>query len=169
MIGASRAPDEVAFVITMAGPTIPVLEQVADDRESELRCDGLSEERVLSKRAKYERRVARFSMGHLRVIRDYDPAADLRKVMQPTLAIFAEQDALVWPDKNATLLQSAFEESGNRELWLHIVAGANHAFLLGGKCGPLKLQDGPPMFRDAIRDAGFWEVVRGWGGDQPAQ
>lgn len=53
-IAAASAPQDVAFVITFAGPATTVLEQVVDDRESELRCEGLSPDAIAKKRAKYE-------------------------------------------------------------------------------------------------------------------
>lgn len=158
-IAAARAPDEVAFVVTFAGPATPVLEQVVDDRESELRCDGLSPDVIVEKRTKYESRLRRFGgMGHLRRIRDYDPAADLREIRQPMLAIFGENDELVWPEKNVALLREAFSDSGNTRLWTHVVAGANHAFLYGEPCEALEGHDGPPAFESALLDPEFFEA-----------
>ncbi len=158
-IGAAAYPEEVAFLITFAGPSIPVLEQVADDRESELRCEGKSEEAIIKKRVRYLRNIERFPRGHLKVIKDYDPRDDLRNIRQPMLAIFAENDELVWAQKNSALLTAAFEDSGNTRLWIHTVSGANHAFLYGERCEPLKGHDGPPTFREALLDPRFFEAI----------
>lgn len=154
-IAAGMAPDEVRFLITFAGPATSVLEQVVDDRVTEYRCDGVGEDKIPRKRERYQGRVKRFPRGHLKTIIDYDPSLDLGRISQPMLAIFAEHDGLVWPDKNIRELRNAFSQSKNDALWIHTVPGANHAFLLGGPCDPLRLHDGPPTFHAAIRERSF--------------
>lgn len=59
---------------------------------------------------------------------DYDPAADLRAITAPVLAIFGELDVQVSPEQNSGPIEAAFADSGNPDATVVTIAGANHLF-----------------------------------------
>jgi pimeloyl-ACP methyl ester carboxylesterase len=140
-LAAAWAPTDVAFLVTLAGATISVKEQILDDYESEWVCAGLSEKQIARKRG-WQKFVLNIHglvsrvihLGYLSNIINYDPAETLRQITQPMLAIFGETDHLVYPEKNAALLEAAFAESGNPGLVIETIPGANHGFQLSGRC-----------------------------------
>ncbi len=64
---------------------------------------------------------ARFFMG-------YDPAADLRKIRCPVLALSGEKDTQVPADINLAAIASALKEGGNGRVETHKLQGLNHLF-----------------------------------------
>jgi len=163
---AARSPEDVAFVVTLAGPTTTVKEQILDDRESEWRCEGLAESRIARKRGwtkfllDVNELLSRIvPLGYIGRIVDYDPAETLRRITQPMLAIFGGTDRLVWAEKNVELLKAAFEESGNTQLIIHTIPGAGHGLQPYEPCSAGGASDFAPGFLDALLDPSFYECL----------
>ncbi|MEK7667918.1 MAG: hypothetical protein AAB409_04655, partial [Gemmatimonadota bacterium] len=73
--------------------------------------------------------------GYLARIINYDPRAALRRITQPTLALYGGNDVLVYPETNVPRLRELFgRASGNRQLLVHVVRGADHGFRLASLC-----------------------------------
>lgn len=58
----------------------------------------------------------------------YDPAAVLRRVKCPVLALFGELDLQVLPSQNAPVMEQALREAGNERVEIHRLDGLNHLF-----------------------------------------
>jgi len=56
----------------------------------------------------------------------YDPAATLRKLQVPTLALFGELDNNILAEKNRAAWEAALRASGNRDYTLRILPKADH-------------------------------------------
>ncbi|HZU28877.1 MAG TPA: alpha/beta fold hydrolase [Bryobacteraceae bacterium] len=59
---------------------------------------------------------------------DYDPAATLRKLTCPVLAINGEKDLQVPPQQNLPPIRTALEQGGNRDFEVDELPGLNHLF-----------------------------------------
>ncbi len=62
----------------------------------------------------------------MRRLYSYDPAATLRSLQTPTLAIFGELDNNVLAEKNKAAWEAALKAGGNRDFMLRILPKANH-------------------------------------------
>lgn len=58
----------------------------------------------------------------------HDPAADLRKVKVPVLALLGGKDAQVVATQNAPAIEAALKEAGNADATVKIIPDANHMF-----------------------------------------
>jgi hypothetical protein len=81
VLAAALYPDDVAFVVSLAGPNISVLQQVIDDRVNGWRCAGIGEDSIRKKEKRLRTRLGLYSglsrvvkIGYLSRIIDYDPA-----------------------------------------------------------------------------------------------
>ena len=163
---AARAPDEVAFVISLAGPSISVREQILDDLEGKWRCSGHSgPARSVSRWAvgvglgMYELVSRVKSFGYLGHIIGYEPGPDMKRIRQPMLAIFAGNDRLVYPDKNAALVRQYLTEAGNEHWVVEIVPQANHWFQQSDFCEAETQDRWADGFWKAFGNEAFWKAV----------
>lgn len=163
---AARHRERVAFVATLAGPAIPVLEQVLDDLETLWRCRGNAagvarwKRRVLALPLRAYAGVGRvWPVGYLARILHYAPHEDLRRITQPFLALFAGNDRLVHPEKNARLLRRYLEASRSPAWFVKVVPGANHLFRPSDLCETRVERRWADGFWDALDEPGFWRRV----------
>lgn len=87
----------------------------------------------------------------------YDPAAVLRRLKCPVLALFGERDLQVLPEQNAPVMEKALREGGNERVTMERVAGVNHLFQ--------PAQTGLPQEYASIEttmDPRVLEMVAGW-------
>lgn len=103
-IAAARHPDEVGFLILLAGPAISVRQQIRDDVVNAWTCRGISGFSHAIRRSGVDLGLGMLSLishmvkpGYLSRIIHFDPRHDLPDIQQPTLALFAEHDPLVVP------------------------------------------------------------------------
>lgn len=169
-LAASRAPRRVAFLVSLAGGTVSVREQILDDMRGDWTCAGVSRPSMAIRSAavwtwlqgvSLVSRVARPSYQS-RIIRS-TPRPHLERVTQPALVLFGANDRLVPIEKNRGSLTHHFgRRTGNDELRVHVIPGADHSFRLSPICRgeqPLP-QAFAPGFREALTDPVFWRMVR---------
>lgn len=166
-LAANKKPDDISFVVNLAGPSISVLEQVLDDYSSELTCEGLIEDEVHKKVETRRKLLSSYSTlskfiktGYLSRIIDYDPDPVTRSLTVPIFSIYAENDHLVIPDHNIEPLIAGLEEAGNHEHVVHITSGANHHFFESDTCfsrSELIDKKTSEQFMIAINDFIKWE------------
>lgn len=136
---AAQHPD-IAFFVSLAGPTTTVDTNMLDNYMGGYSCDGYAgaelEERV-AKRIRMTRLGARvgetipFGMfGFDAGIIDYDPADALQTVQSPGLFVYAEMDWMVTPAWSLDRLDTLFPEGLPANLTAKTIAGVNHSFLL---------------------------------------
>jgi uncharacterized protein len=161
-LAAATYPDEVAFVVSLAGPSVSVRQQILDDMESDWRCAGVGEDKV---RGKVKR--ARFlygvysavskvvKIGYLGHILNYDPQGVAGRIRCPILAVYGENDRLVPPATNARLLGDELMKAGHKRHQIVIVPGANHGFQSSAVC--FKWEELEKRFAP-----GFLEALAAW-------
>lgn len=162
-VAAARAPRDVAFVVTLAGPAVPVSEQVMDDLTQQWTCDDV--------RGKDARSWGmRAYLGLLRVVAPitkptylarvvrFDPAASITQMRQPLLALYAAHDPLVPPTASVERLRDYFPEGPL--LRVRVVGGADHFFrAVESPCTPPEVHTLASAFVSALDDADFWRAV----------
>ena len=72
--------------------------------------------------------IKAFTSPWFRYFMTYDPAAALRKVTCPVLAINGEKDTQVPPKQNLPAIRKALEQAGNKHFEVEELSGMNHLF-----------------------------------------
>ena len=132
--------DDIAFFISLAGPTTSVERNAEDNYYHYLRCQGYDGEELdkqIAKRMKSTQfgikigKLTNFGMfGFDARIFSYDPTEALKTVTCPGLLLYAENDDQVTPSVNLDRLYSIFDNNPPENLTTVIIKGATHAFRL---------------------------------------
>jgi pimeloyl-ACP methyl ester carboxylesterase len=83
---------------------------------------------------------------------DFDPVPFLEQVKCPVLAFFGENDVLVPPDGNVSIMEAALKKADNKDVTIRILPGVNHNFQSPG-VGPNGFQSSgktPPGYYDVM-------------------
>ena len=143
-IMAARYPAQVRCAVSLAGATYPVRRQLLGDYFNQNRCQGLDSARAW-RRARHQTNRAfavawllpvREQWAHLRRIRHYDPAADLRQVRVPLLLLVGQHDKLVDPAWTEARLHKVLGPVLPPQVRYRTIAGADHSFQLAPRCYP---------------------------------
>lgn len=139
MQAAADHPD-IAFFISLAGPTTTMKENAADNRYHYGRCQGLENEELDAYIEKQLRlvdlsmRIGRLTdfgfFGFDARNMDYDPRDALRTVQNPGLLVYAENDDQVTPQVSLDRLQEIFDNQVPGNLHPVVIDNVSHAFLL---------------------------------------
>ena len=134
---AGEHPD-IAFFISLAGPTMTMRENALDNEYHYQLCqgtEGAAMDEALAKRN--EKIDLSIKIGNLTDFgffgfdarsMEYDPRASLQKVQSPGLYIFAENDALVTPAKNIERMNEIFDGNVPEHLSMVTITGGTHAY-----------------------------------------
>jgi pimeloyl-ACP methyl ester carboxylesterase len=98
--------------------------------------------------------------GFIRRLYFYDPAATLRRLQVPTLALFGELDDNILAEKNRAAWESALRAGGNSDYTLRILPKANHLMLearKGNNAEMASLRRFVPAYFTTVRD---WLATR---------
>ena len=135
---------DVAFFISLVGPTTVVWEQMEDDYESGFRCqgyEGAELEKKVKSILKWDRigvKVGKIiplgELGFQAGIFDYDPRQALQTVKSPGLLVFGENDPTVPADQNLARFNEIFNGNPPENLQTVTISGAYHTFHLMDKC-----------------------------------
>lgn len=136
--------EDVAFFISLVGPTTAVWEQMEDDYENGFRCqgyDGVELEQKVESILKWDRMGAKIGkiiplgeIGFQAGIFDYDPRQALQTVKSPGLLVFGENDPLVPADQNLARFDEIFNGNPPENLQTVTISGVHHTFQLTDKC-----------------------------------
>lgn len=92
--------------------------------------------------------------------KQYDPAADLRKIRTPFLALFGEDDYVVPPQENVPKLERYLTEAGNKDFRILVVPHAGHGLSLSDEVrelpGDVHYWVWPKVAPDAVRVQVEW-------------
>lgn len=137
---AAAQNPEIAFFISLAGPTITKMEQAVDMYSYEAICAGLEGEeydKYLEKRINMTElgnkigKITNFGLlGFDYRSQDFDPRNYLQEVEIPGLYIYGENDLLVLPDTNLERMDEIFEDGLPENLTVTIAQGATHQYRL---------------------------------------
>ncbi len=163
-LAAAMDPEEIAFVVSLAGPNISVVQQVIDDQANEWRCAGIPEEKVGRKSRWLRTKLGVLSalsrvvkIGSLSRIINYDPEAERvpARITCPVLAVYGEWDLLVMPETNIPLLKQGLAAGGNARSTIVVVPAGSHGFTRkASKCrgGSTGIPVQAPEFFKALSD-----------------
>ncbi|MGV3656468.1 MAG: alpha/beta hydrolase family protein [Chitinophagaceae bacterium] len=158
---AALWPQDVAYMISLAGPSFSVKQQVVNDLQTGFRCQGLPQNKA-RKKAKQKAGLT-FAITtmlplqphwkQLKVIRHFEPAKAIQQIKCPALFLFGENDGLVYPDWSIAALQKIFGGNIPAHIQHQTIAGANHGFKVADLCykgawGPLPFA---PAFQQALQ------------------
>jgi len=131
---------EIAFFISLVGPTMTMQENAADNFYHFGRCQGLEGEEL---EAFIEKRLKKIDVSiSIGKITDfgfpgfdarnmsYDPRNALKTVQSPGLFVYAENDNQVTPAPNLERMNEIFENDVPENLSVSVIDDANHAFQL---------------------------------------
>ena len=131
--------DDIAFVLSLAGPTVGVQEQVDDNDRSRFICEGMTGEKLekkIEKRKKSLSKSAKLgeksgiigSAKHWNLIHDYDNDQALLSLTCPTLLLFGEFDIKVDPELNVEHLKEIFNDEVPKNISHKTMPLGNHGF-----------------------------------------
>jgi len=165
--------EDVAFFISLAGPVTTVEEQIEDNFENDLRCQGYQGDELTRR---VESRMKKFRMGvrigqmtsfgmygfDARIV-GYDPREALRTVRCPGLFVFGGHDGMVPADVNADRFQAVFDGHPPRHLTLSTIPKANHHFrVTDGLCNAELDAEDYPLSRELVTVINDWLVEIGY-------
>ena len=137
---AAAEHSDIAFFISLVGPTTTVEENAVDNALNYGRCQGFEEEELaayLEKRAKQRAMSVRigeltnFGMfGFDSRVMGYDPRDALKKIESPGLFVYAENDALVTPSLSTERLHEIFDGNVPKNFSVAVVDATTHGFRL---------------------------------------
>lgn len=142
---AASQHNEVAFFISLAGPTTSVLEQMEADASNYLRCQGYEGD-TLKTKIERDLRMDRIGatigkvipigeIGFMSGIIDSDPREALQMVNVPGLLVYGGLDPQVPPEQNLARLDEIFSGSPPEHLETVVISGAQHLFrIVDSKC-----------------------------------
>ena len=131
---------EIAFFISLAGPTMSMRENAADNYYHYGRCQGMQGEELevfIEKRLKNVE--LSISIGEITDFgyfgfdarnMDYDPRHALKAVQSPGLFIYAENDDQVTPAPNINRINEIFDNDVPEHIRVAVIENASHAFRL---------------------------------------
>jgi dipeptidyl aminopeptidase/acylaminoacyl peptidase len=135
---AGGLDSSLAFVISLAGPTVSVTEQDRKREEISLVCEEFSEEDIAKRLSKLDRshklkiKVGRwFPFFQLRLssnLYSYDPSQSLRSMIMPTFMVFAEHDSMVPPEQNRRRFDEIFSAGSPDNFTWYVEADSDHLF-----------------------------------------
>lgn len=158
--------DDIAFVLSLAGPTVGVQEQVDDHDKSSFICQGISGDKLekkiekrkksLSKSAQLGRKSGIIgSAKHWYLIHDYDNDKAIKSLKCPTLLLFGEFDINVDPNLNIEHLKKIYDNEIPENISYKIMPQGNHGFYqVENKCvdwDTASKNGFDPEFQTAIR------------------
>lgn len=138
VLHAAGLDPSLAFVVSLAGPTVSVREQDLKREEIAMECEGLPDEKIRANLEKLDRRhdlkirVGRwfpfFQMRLASNLFSYDPTSSLRTMTMPTLMAFAGYDSMVPPEQNRRRFDEMFGIEWPDNFDWYVEAGSDHLF-----------------------------------------
>ncbi len=166
---ASEHPD-IAFFISLAGPTMTMRENAFDNQTFAAYCQGLEGKEFDEYIAKQQKNIdLSISIGEATGFgffafdarnMSYDPADALRKVQSPGLYAFAENDGLVTPAWNIERMEEIFDSDVPKHLTTVIIAKATHGYqIVDDRCDSW---DGKPLSDELVDVLNDWLTEIGY-------
>ncbi|MEO5945186.1 MAG: alpha/beta fold hydrolase [Chitinophagaceae bacterium] len=139
----AKYPETFVGGISMAGPTFSVKKQLINDYQTKIICvENLDSIKANRKAEKNVRRDLFFTSlfpfkenwKQLKVIKRFEPGNYLKKIKQPILLMFAENDALVYPNWCLKELSHVFPDGLPYNFDTMVIKGVNHGFMISSLC-----------------------------------
>jgi pimeloyl-ACP methyl ester carboxylesterase len=168
---AAAQHDDVAFFVSLAGPTTTVAGNMQDNYWHHFRCQGLTGEQLYL-RVEKQMATSRFGaelgeivpfgmFGFDAGIIDYDPSTALQTVSSPGLLVYASHDRLVSPALNVQRLGELFDGAVPDRLTAVTIPAATHSFrVVGDTCASYEEISAAPLSVELTA------TLEGWLGEQ---
>jgi pimeloyl-ACP methyl ester carboxylesterase len=164
---AAADHEDLAFFISLAGPTTTVARNIEDNTWHYATCDGVvgaEREKAIEDKLRLVQlgmrigRLTRFGMLYFdTLIFDYDPADALRSVQSPGLFVYSENDDQVTPQWSLDRMDELFDGTVPQNLTTVVLEDATHVFrLVDSACD--SWEDVP----DQPRSEQLVAVLNGW-------
>ena len=130
---------DIAFVLSLAGPTVGVQQQVDDHDRERFICEGMTGDKLEKKIEKRKRSLSKSaklgeksgiigSARHWNLIHDYNNDKALLTLKCPTLLLFGEFDINVDPELNVKYLSEIFNDEVPMNISYKTMPLGNHGF-----------------------------------------
>ena len=171
-ITASQHQD-VAFFISLVGPTTVVWEQMEDTYKNGFRCqgyEGVELKKKVESAMKWDRLGANLGkvlpLGELDLqagIFNYDPRQALKNARIPGLLVFAENDPLVPADQNMARFKEIFDGNPPENLKTVTISGAYHHLRLTDLCvDSAEALYSNPFSEELVQVLQDWLTIQGY-------
>ena len=139
----AKYPETFVGGISMAGPTFSVKKQLINDYQTKFICaEHLNSIKANRKAEKSVNRDLIFTSlfpfketwKQLKVIKKFEPGSYLKKIQKPILLMFAENDALVYPNWCLKELSNVFPSGIPSNFDTMVIKGVNHGFMISSLC-----------------------------------
>ena len=139
----AKYPETFVGGISMAGPTFSVKKQLINDYQTKFICtENLDSIKANRKAEKSVNRDLVFTSlfpfkenwKQLKVIKHFEPSNYLKKIDKPILLMFAENDALVYPNWCLNALSNVFPNGLPHNFDTMVIKEANHGFKISSLC-----------------------------------
>lgn len=161
-IAASKYPNEINFGISLAGSAVSVLEQFVETENSKYLCQGFDSAAAMQKAVQdsynewlrsVKSAVTDKDLLHFKIIKGFDPRAEIKRIKIPFLFVFAEKDEIVYANESVESIKNMFGEIPPN-IETIIIPKADHSFRVKEKCfagdkKDLKLSD---TLNDAMKN-----------------
>jgi pimeloyl-ACP methyl ester carboxylesterase len=170
---AAADHEDIAFFISLAGPTTSVSRNVEDNTWHYATCDdltGAEREKAIENKQRLIQlgmkigSVTRFGMLYLdSLIMDYDPAEALQTVKSPGLFVYAENDDQVTPQWSLDRLDELFDGNLPEHFTTVVLDDATHVFrLVDGPCDSWVDVPAQPQSEELISVLNDWLEAQGY-------
>ncbi|AHM61027.1 alpha/beta fold family hydrolase [Flammeovirgaceae bacterium 311] len=147
----SRYPNDVAFGVSLAGPTFGVKTQLLNSFMGDLMCkqyDPIEAQQTAERKTKNTLMFTSMfpikeNWKQLKRIKNFEPAADIRNIQTPFLFLFAENDKMLNSEWGEQYLQEIFPEGIPAHIQQQTIREANHNFRRLPFCYDESLEDIP--------------------------
>lgn len=139
---AATAPEEIQFMVSIAGPTFDATKQLVNEYHSEYVCNGedstTAYNKAVQKAQSHQNWVSMISITkkwrHMKMKMEHKPTQYLRDITIPALFIFGENDGFVYPEWALEELDVVFQQSIPSNFTTFSVPGANRYFHVVPPC-----------------------------------
>lgn len=147
MLGARR-PDDIAFIISFAGPTVKGSDCLFVQQKAIYKANGLPEPPSL---------VMPSLNPWMKYFLDYDPEADIAALKCPLLFLNGTLDLQVLSFQNVSALEELVSKYCLEDVAIYEMEGLNHLFQHAETGNPTEYADIPETFSEEAL-----EIVSGW-------
>jgi pimeloyl-ACP methyl ester carboxylesterase len=166
---AGDHPD-IAFFISLAGPTVTMRENSIDNQTHYAECQGMEGKDLDEYLAKSQKMIdISVSIGNLTNFgffgfdarnMDFDPSDALLKVKSPGLYILAENDVLVTPALNIARMEEIFDGDIPAHFNTVVIGNATHGFRIVND--PCEILDEQPLSDELVEVLNTWLTEIGY-------
>ncbi len=159
---AAQYSGKIKYMISLAGPTYSVKQQLISDFQSSFICNGVQESKahgIAIRKTNMVFLLSKFfpfnnNLKQLRKIRSYTPAESISKIKVPSLFLFGENDRLVYKDWSIESLDTLFPNKIPDHIQYSVIKGANHNFKLEPFCGDVSRNESKysTQFQTELKD-----------------